>query len=84
VTGRPCTAGPGARAGWHLSPLCEPSPRDPADLTEHAPLLDKLVAIRRGHRLGDGDLQHIGVLVQLRIAEGHGHEGLTGILDSRG
>lgn len=58
-------------------------PRGPADLTEHAPVLDRLVALRRGQRLGDGDLDHIHTLVQQRIQLGHGHEGLTSILGSR-
>jgi 3-hydroxyisobutyrate dehydrogenase-like beta-hydroxyacid dehydrogenase len=56
-------------------------PRGPADLTEHAPVLDALVELRRGDRLGDGDLRHIRALVRHRIEQGHGHDGLTGILD---
>ncbi|MDP3892954.1 NAD(P)-binding domain-containing protein [Nocardioides sp.] len=56
-------------------------PRGPADLTEHAPLLDRIVALRRAHRLGGGGLAHVHRLVEQGIAEGRGHEGLTAILD---
>lgn len=56
-------------------------PRGPADLTEHAPVLEQLTELRRGQRLGDGDLDRIHALVQQRIGLGRGHEGLTSILD---
>lgn len=56
-------------------------PRGPADLTEHAPMLDQLTGLRRNHRLGTGDLHHIHGLVQQRIGQGRGHDGLTSILD---
>jgi 3-hydroxyisobutyrate dehydrogenase-like beta-hydroxyacid dehydrogenase len=56
-------------------------PRGPADLTEHAPVLERLRELRRDQRLGDGDLERIEALVRRRIAAGHGREGLTGIVE---
>lgn len=56
-------------------------PRGPADLTEHAPVLDQLIGLRRNQRLGTGDLDHTHDLVRQRIENGRGQEGLTSILD---
>ncbi len=56
-------------------------PRGPADLTEHAPMLDQLTELRRNLLLGTGDLDHIHDLVRQRIGQGRGQEGLTSILD---
>lgn len=56
-------------------------PRGPATLSEHAPVLDRLLALRRDQRLGTGDLERIQHLVSHRIARGHGHQGLTSILE---
>jgi 3-hydroxyisobutyrate dehydrogenase-like beta-hydroxyacid dehydrogenase len=56
-------------------------PRGPADLTEHEPVLDKLIALRAGQRLGDGCLDVARRLVRDRIALGRGGEGLNAILD---
>lgn len=56
-------------------------PRGPADLTEHAPVLERLTELRRDQSLGDGDLDRIHSLVQQRIELGRGHEGLTSILE---
>lgn len=56
-------------------------PRGPADLTEHAPVLDQLTELRRNQRLGTGDLDHVHGLVRQRIGQGRGQEGLTSILD---
>lgn len=56
-------------------------PRGPADLTEHAPVLERLAELRRDQSLGNGDLDYIHGLVQRRIELGRGHEGLNSILD---
>lgn len=56
-------------------------PRGPADLTEHAPVLERLIELRRDQRLGNGDLDRIHGLVQQRIELGHGREGLTSITE---
>lgn len=56
-------------------------PRGPADLTEHAPVLERLIELRRDQRLGNGDLDRIHSLIQQRIELGRSHEGLTGILE---
>jgi 3-hydroxyisobutyrate dehydrogenase-like beta-hydroxyacid dehydrogenase len=54
-------------------------PRGPADLTEHEPVLEKLVALRAGQRLGDGQLDLALRLVREHIAHGRGDEGLNAI-----
>ncbi|RCW46961.1 6-phosphogluconate dehydrogenase-like protein [Halopolyspora algeriensis] len=56
-------------------------PRGPADLTEHGPVLEQLIELRRGQHLGNGALDHIHHLVQQRIELGHGREGLTTIIE---
>jgi 3-hydroxyisobutyrate dehydrogenase-like beta-hydroxyacid dehydrogenase len=55
-------------------------PRGPADLVEHAAVLERLVALRAGQRLGDGGLGRVLDLLRARIAAGHGGDGLTGVL----
>ncbi len=56
-------------------------PRGPADLTEHEPVLERLVELRANQNLGNGALDHVHRLVRRRIESGHGHEGLTTIID---
>lgn len=56
-------------------------PPGPADLTEHAPVLERLAELRRDHSLGLGGLDRIHGLVQHHIDLGRGHEGLTTILE---
>ncbi|GAA1213888.1 NAD(P)-dependent oxidoreductase [Prauserella alba] len=56
-------------------------PRGPADLTEHAHVLEQLTELRHDQRLGDGGLDDIHGLVQQRIALGHGPEGLNSIVE---
>lgn len=56
-------------------------PRGPADLTEHGPVLERLIELRRDQHLGSGALDHIHRLVQRRIESGHGGEGLTTIIE---
>lgn len=56
-------------------------PRGPADLTEHEPVLNKLVALRSGQRLGDGELDVVLRLIRERVERGRGGEGLNAILD---
>jgi hypothetical protein len=53
----------------------------PADLTEHEPVLDKVIALRAGHRLGGRCLDMARQLVRDRIALGRGGEGPNAILD---
>jgi 3-hydroxyisobutyrate dehydrogenase-like beta-hydroxyacid dehydrogenase len=55
-------------------------PRGPADLTEHEPVLAKLVSLRTGQLLGDGQLELARRLVGDRIAEGRGGEGFNSIV----
>lgn len=55
-------------------------PRGPANLSEHAPVLDRLVSLRRDLRLGDGDLARFQRLLQARIANGHAHDGFNSLL----
>ena len=56
-------------------------PRGPADLTEHEPVLRKLVALRSGQRLGDGRLDVVLDVIGEHIARGRGKEGLNSVLD---
>ncbi|WP_007023180.1 imine reductase family protein [Saccharomonospora iraqiensis] len=56
-------------------------PRGPADLTEHEPVLERILQLRADQNLGNGALDHVHRLVRRRIESGHGHEGLTTIVD---
>lgn len=55
-------------------------PRGPADLVEHAGVLERLIDLRSQARLGSGGLDHVHELVEQHIAKGHGGEGLTRIV----
>lgn len=55
-------------------------PRGPASLTEHAPVVERLVALRRGLRLGDGDLERVRQLLHARIANGREQDGFNSLL----
>lgn len=57
-------------------------PRGPADLVEHASVLERLIDLRSETKLGSGGLDRIRDLVEQLIAQGHGREGLTRILAS--
>lgn len=56
-------------------------PRGPADLTEHVPVLERILALRDGNRLGTGGLDQVREELQRRIDRGFGHEGFTSILE---
>ncbi|MGH3757118.1 hypothetical protein [Actinophytocola sp.] len=57
------------------------SPRGHADLTEHEPVLTKLIALQSGQRLGAGELGVVLRLLRARIAQGRGSDGLNSVLD---
>lgn len=55
-------------------------PHGPADLHEHLPVLEQLLAQRRNARLGDGGLGPVVSLTKAAIEAGHGADGLTRLL----
>ncbi|GIG91295.1 NAD(P)-dependent oxidoreductase [Plantactinospora endophytica] len=59
-------------------------PRGPADLTEHAPVLDELLRQRGTAGLSTAHLRHLRDAVRRRIDQGHGAEGLTGVIEELG
>ncbi|MEO3925483.1 NAD(P)-binding domain-containing protein [Micromonosporaceae bacterium B7E4] len=59
-------------------------PRGPADLTEHAPVLDELLRLRGRAGLHTGHLAELRDAVRRRIERRHGAEGLTGVVEELG
>lgn len=55
-------------------------PPGPADLGQHAPVLDGLIGLRDGSTLGDGGLEQVRRLLRQRIEEGRGAEGLSALV----
>jgi 3-hydroxyisobutyrate dehydrogenase-like beta-hydroxyacid dehydrogenase len=52
-------------------------PPGPADLSEHLTVIQHLIDLRGGSRLGDGGLATVARTIEALIADGHGHEGLS-------
>jgi 3-hydroxyisobutyrate dehydrogenase-like beta-hydroxyacid dehydrogenase len=55
-------------------------PPGPADLGQHAPVLEALIGLRDGARLGDGGLEHVRRLLGRKIEEGWGDSGLSALV----
>lgn len=52
-------------------------PAGPANLAEHLTVVNHLVELRAGQRLGTGGLPDVAARIEALIAEGHGGDGLT-------
>ncbi|TYP86737.1 NAD(P)-binding domain-containing protein [Blastococcus xanthinilyticus] len=55
-------------------------PAGPADLRQHAPVVEALADLRQGSTLGDGGLVAVQRLLEVRIGEGWADAGLTALL----